>query len=58
MNNSKKNDSEPDKHLEKSKEHKNPWWLERLRNPKTLRLIFKLGVVTFKVLKWLIEMLN
>jgi hypothetical protein len=49
--------SESNKHLEKLKEHKNQRWLEWLRKPKMLRLI-KLSIVIFKVLKWLIELLN
>ena len=55
MNNS--NYSKSEKHLEKSKERKNQKWLEWLRRPSTLRMI-KLGVFTFKLLKWLIELLN
>jgi|JI81BgreenRNA_FD_contig_31_1810541_length_587_multi_6_in_0_out_0_1 hypothetical protein len=56
MNNSEMNNSKPDKHLEKSKERKNQQWLEWLRRPSTLRMI-KLGLFTFKLLKWLIELL-
>ncbi|MEA5478797.1 hypothetical protein VB774_14310 [Pseudanabaena galeata UHCC 0370] len=54
MNNS--NYSKSEKHLGKSKKRKNHKWLEGLRKPETLRLI-KLGVLTFKLLKWLIELL-
>ncbi|MEE3719924.1 hypothetical protein V2H45_24595 [Tumidithrix elongata RA019] len=58
MNNSNKKNSEPDKHLEKLKQRKNQRWLEWLRRPGTLRLIFRIGLFIFKLLKWLIEMLN
>lgn len=51
------NYSQSEKHLEKSKERKNHRWLEGFRKPEVLRLI-KLGVFTFKLLKWLIELLN
>lgn len=54
MNN--RNYSKSEKHLEKSKKRKNQKWLEGCRKPEILRLI-KLSVLTFKLLKWLIELL-
>jgi len=56
MNSSEMNSSNPDKHLNKSRKRKNHKWLEGLRKPEIFRLI-KLGVLTFKLLKWLIELL-
>lgn len=31
-------------------------WLTWLRKPETLRLLFQLGIATFNLLKWLIEL--
>lgn len=46
---------EPNKQQEQLKKRKNKQWLKWLRKPQTLRLLFQLGPVIFKILKWLIE---
>jgi hypothetical protein len=46
----------PDKRQEQLKERKSKRWLKWLRKPQTLRLLFQLGPVIFKLLKWLIEL--
>ncbi|MEQ8754668.1 MAG: hypothetical protein RID09_14285 [Coleofasciculus sp. G1-WW12-02] len=46
----------PDKRQEQSKKRQYKRWLKWLRNPQTLRLLFKLGPVIFNILRWLIEL--
>ncbi|MEH2289155.1 hypothetical protein [Nostoc sp.] len=49
---------ESDKRQKQSKKRKHKQWLKWLRKPQTLRLLFQLGPVIFKLLKWLIELLQ
>jgi hypothetical protein len=46
---------EPNKQQEQLKKRKSKRWLQWLRKPQTLRLLFQLGPVIFNILKWLIE---
>jgi hypothetical protein len=49
---------ESDKRQKQSKKRKYKQCLKWLRKPQTLRLLFQLGPVIFKLLKWLIELLQ
>jgi hypothetical protein len=46
------------KRQEQSKKRDSKRWLKWLRNPQALRLLFQLGLVIFKLLKWLSEFLQ
>ncbi|MDJ0736955.1 MAG: hypothetical protein QNJ47_23280 [Nostocaceae cyanobacterium] len=48
----------PDKRQQQLKKRKYKRWLKWLRKPQTLRLLFQLGPAIFKLLKWLIELLQ
>ncbi|WP_353930867.1 hypothetical protein WJM97_21790 [Okeanomitos corallinicola TIOX110] len=49
------NNQLPDKRQEQLKKRKSKRWLKWLRKPKTLRLLFQIGQVIFKLLKWLFD---
>lgn len=51
------NNQHPDKRQEQSKKRYQRF-LKWLRKPQTLRLLFQAGPIIFKLLKWLIDLLQ
>lgn len=41
-----------------SKKRESKWRLKWLRNPQMLRLLVQLGILSFNLLKWLVELLQ
>jgi lantibiotic modifying enzyme len=52
------NNQDPDKRQKQSKKRKYKQWLKWLCKPETLRLLFQIGPVIFRMLKWLIDFLQ
>ncbi len=55
MSNKKSDDRQKQKQSKKSRDKR---WLKSLCNPKTLKMLIKVGFTTYKVGKWLIELLQ